>query len=93
MMVDDGVSLDQPPDVYESSEPSDISGSQLGSLQLISAKIFQLTEWMCKILVSQPTAADDEVVLIYHWCLDWYESFFAMLKTDESNSPFVFFVQ
>ncbi|OAQ93891.1 nitrate assimilation regulatory protein nirA [Purpureocillium lilacinum] len=66
--------------------------SQLSSLQLIPAKIFQLTEWVYKLLASPQTAAGDEVVLVYHRCLDWYESFFAMLKTDGSNSPFVLFI-
>ena len=67
--------------------------SQLSSLQLIPAKIFQLTEWVYKLLASPQPAAGDEVVLAYHRCLDWYESFFAMLKTDGSNSPFVLFIQ
>lgn len=68
-------------------------GSQLSSLQLIPAKIFQLTEWVYKVLASPQTATNDELVLVYHRCLDWYESFFAMLKTDGSNSPFVLFIQ
>jgi len=68
-------------------------GSQLSSLQLIPAKIFQLTEWVYKVLASPQPATNDKLVLVYHRCLDWYESFFAMLKTDGNDSPFVLFIQ
>ncbi|UNI17857.1 hypothetical protein JDV02_004171 [Purpureocillium takamizusanense] len=102
MMVADGVALDQPPPCANGSneppvisvEPRTLAGehrSQLSSLQLIPAKIFQLTEWVYTILASSPTATEDEVVLVYHQCLNWYESFFA-LQTDGSNSPFVLFI-
>ncbi|KAJ6442323.1 2-deoxy-D-gluconate 3-dehydrogenase [Purpureocillium lavendulum] len=66
--------------------------SQLSNLQLIPAKIFQLTERVFKLLSSPRTASSDQIVSAYHQCLDWYESFFAMLKTDGSNSPFVLFI-
>ncbi|OAQ65596.1 nitrate assimilation regulatory protein nirA [Purpureocillium lilacinum] len=68
------------------------SRSQLTSLQLVPAKIFQLTEWVYKLLVRSPAATGDEVVLVYRRCLDWYEGFFAMLASDGSSSPFVAFI-
>ncbi|UNI22306.1 hypothetical protein JDV02_008206 [Purpureocillium takamizusanense] len=111
ILQDDGVALDQPPCVYEPSNSPVQSmecksltaehASQLSSLQLIPAKIFQLTEWVYKLLAASPSSSSpspsrattaDEVVLTYYRCLDWYESFFAMLKTDGSNSPFVLFI-
>ncbi|UNI14797.1 hypothetical protein JDV02_001392 [Purpureocillium takamizusanense] len=103
VLQDDGVALDQLPCVYgpsnsavQSMECNTLAGelaSQLSSLQLIPAKIFQLTEWVYKLLASSSrVTTTDEVVLTYHRCLDWYESFFAMLKTDGSNSPFVLFI-
>ncbi|GJN86841.1 hypothetical protein PLIIFM63780_010423 [Purpureocillium lilacinum] len=67
--------------------------AQLSSLQLVPAKIFQLTEWVYKLLVWSSAATGDEVVLVYRRCLDWYEDFFAMLAADGSNSPFVTFIQ
>ncbi len=69
------------------------SRSQLTSVQLVPAKIFQLTEWVYKLLVRSPAATGDEVVLVYRRCLDWYEGFFAMLAADGSSSPFVAFIQ
>ncbi|GJN76039.1 hypothetical protein PLICBS_010150 [Purpureocillium lilacinum] len=67
--------------------------AQLSGLQLVPAKIFQLTEWVYKLLVWSSAATGDEVVLVYRRCLDWYEGFFAMLAADGSNSPFVTFIQ
>lgn len=48
---------------------------------------------MFKVLASPQITNSDEVVRVYHQCLQWYESFFAMLKADGSNSPFVLFIQ
>ncbi|KJZ69107.1 hypothetical protein HIM_11497 [Hirsutella minnesotensis 3608] len=109
MVQDDGVSLDQGPGNYETcsgdplakSDPNvvrDAQGLQLSHLQSIPAKIFQLTEWVYKVLASSQLhspnthASVSEVMAVYTKCLDWYQSFFALLKTDESNSPFVLFV-
>ncbi|GJN78595.1 hypothetical protein PLIIFM63780_002104, partial [Purpureocillium lilacinum] len=66
--------------------------AQISNPQLVPAKIFQLTEWVYKLLVRLPAATGDEVVLIYRRCLDWYEGFYVMLAADGSNSPFVAFV-
>lgn len=76
---------------------SDAHSSQLSNLQLIPAKIFQLTEWVYKLLTSTQLPAaqigTSEVVAVYTKCLDWYESFFALLKTHGSNTPFILFIQ
>ncbi|KAJ6437961.1 cyclase/dehydrase family protein [Purpureocillium lavendulum] len=103
ILQDDRVTLDQPPCPYRANNPPVLSStscqwrkgahaSQLGGLQLIPAKLFQLTEWVYKLLASAQTATSDEVVLVYHRCLKWYESVLAVLKTDRSNSPFVLFI-
>ncbi|OAQ65631.1 nitrate assimilation regulatory protein nirA [Purpureocillium lilacinum] len=103
IMQDDGVALDRPPCAYGPSNSSPVVSSelctlageyraQLSGLQLVPAKIFQLTEWVYKLLVWSSAATGDEVVLVYRRCLDWYEGFFAMLAADGSNSPFVTFI-
>lgn len=70
----------------------DARGSQLRNLQLIPARVFQLTEWVYKL--SSATHIDTaEVMAVYTKCLDWYEGFFSLLKTDGSDTPFVLFIQ
>ncbi|KAJ6439384.1 glycoside hydrolase family 79 [Purpureocillium lavendulum] len=67
--------------------------SPLGSVQTIPAKIFQLTEWLYKLIAAPDTSAND-VVSVYFRYLGWYESFFRLLKSDgSSNSPFILFIQ
>ncbi|KAM4062339.1 fungal zn(2)-Cys(6) binuclear cluster domain-containing protein [Hirsutella rhossiliensis] len=65
---------------------------QLSSLQIIPARIFQLTEWVYKLLALQDSASGEQVVSVYRQCLNWYENFFALLKPDASNSPFILFI-
>ncbi|GJN78591.1 hypothetical protein PLIIFM63780_002100 [Purpureocillium lilacinum] len=48
------------------------SRSQLTSVQLVPAKIFQLTEWVYKLLVRSPAATGDEVVLVYQAYVDTF---------------------
>ncbi|XP_044714520.1 uncharacterized protein HRG_11908 [Hirsutella rhossiliensis] len=60
-------------------------GSQLRNLQLIPARVFQLTEWVYKLLSSAthtPNGRFDtaEVMAVYTECLDWYEGFFSYPK-------------
>ncbi|KAM4056414.1 nitrate assimilation regulatory protein nirA [Hirsutella rhossiliensis] len=72
-------------------------GSQLRNLQLIPARVFQLTEWVYKLLSSAthtPNGRFDtaEVMAVYTECLDWYEGFFSLPKTGGSDTPFVLFI-
>ncbi|XP_044717866.1 putative nitrate assimilation regulatory protein nirA [Hirsutella rhossiliensis] len=71
-------------------------GSQLRSLQLIPARVFQLTEWVYKLLSSAthtPNGRFDtaEVMAVYTECLDWYEGFFSYPKP-AAVTPFVLFI-
>lgn len=75
----------------------DAHSSKLSGIPLIGAKIYQLTEWVYKAL-SAPEAtptkvALSEVILVYTKCLKWYDSFFALLKADEVNTPSILFIQ
>ena len=76
---------------------SDAHSSQLSNLQLIPAMLFQLTEWVYKLLAFTQLAAAQagasEVVEVYTKCLDWYESVVALLRPTENDTPFVLFVQ
>ena len=71
----------------------DAHESHLSGLQLIPAKIFQLTEWVYQLLASPGHVSSDQVVSIYRHCLHWYESFFALFSSDDDNSPFTLFIQ
>ncbi|PFH55397.1 hypothetical protein XA68_18408 [Ophiocordyceps unilateralis] len=68
------------------------------SLHLIMAKMFQLAEWVYRVLaVIVPLEGHDSsrwsrVLTTYTKCLGWYDSFFALPGTDASHSPFVLFV-
>ncbi|KYK56993.1 hypothetical protein DCS_04000 [Drechmeria coniospora] len=84
---DDGVFLDQPSSAGLRAPASgrdgekrqnDANESPRDGLLLIPAKIFQLTEWVYKLLVTAhvPSA---EILAVYTKCLDWYDSFFALL--------------
>ncbi|KAM4061174.1 putative nitrate assimilation regulatory protein nirA [Hirsutella rhossiliensis] len=74
----------------------DARGSQLRNLQLIPARVFQLTEWVYKLASAANTPngqfGTGEVMAVYTKCLDWYEGFFSLLKTDGSDTPFVLFI-
>ncbi|KAJ6446082.1 2-deoxy-D-gluconate 3-dehydrogenase [Purpureocillium lavendulum] len=70
----------------------DAHESHLSGLQLIPAKIFQLTEWVYQLLASPGHVSSDQVVSIYRHCLHWYESFFALFSSDDDNSPFTLFI-
>ncbi len=63
---------------------------------LVSAKMFQLTEWVYKFLASQPIRPNGgDVDTVYGKCLDWYAGFFALLKTETEAkaSPLVLYMQ
>jgi hypothetical protein len=70
--------------------------SLLLNYQTIMRMIFQLTEWVHKIITSvQPGIQLDlnDVEVFYMKCLEWYESMFAILNSESSRSPFALFVQ
>jgi len=71
--------------------------STICSLQIVPAKIFQLTEWVYKLLATANMPSGEvtwnEVLAIYTKCLDWYESFLTVLKDEDSERPFVLFIQ
>ncbi|PFH55459.1 hypothetical protein XA68_18274 [Ophiocordyceps unilateralis] len=64
------------------------------TLQLLPMKLFQLTEWVYKLL-STSASKDGRfntrgLFAVYTKCLNWYESIFS-LKTEGSDTPFVLF--
>lgn len=75
----------------------DVHSSKLSRIQLIGANIFQLTEWVYKILsVVEATPTDtvlNDVIAVYTKCLNWYDNFFTLLTADAISTPSVLFVQ
>ncbi|KAH7111007.1 nitrate assimilation regulatory protein nirA, partial [Dactylonectria estremocensis] len=74
---------------------TDVHNSQQRDLQLITAKMFQLTEWVHKLITSArsaPGIASNDIVAVYNKCLDWYESLFALVNRDGTRTPFMLFV-
>jgi len=64
--------------------------------QLISAKLFLLTEWVYKLVLSARTSASGaaaNVAPVYTKCLDWYSGLFELLVADEGRTPFALFIQ
>ncbi|KJZ68989.1 hypothetical protein HIM_11616 [Hirsutella minnesotensis 3608] len=107
-LQDDFVFLDQPSfrleDVYAShcgaGMPSNIDintrTTPLYDLQLIPARVFQLTEWVYKLLSSTDLYNglfnSNAVMAVYTKCLDWYEKIFLLLKTEGIDTPFALFI-
>ncbi|PHH76756.1 hypothetical protein CDD80_1242 [Ophiocordyceps camponoti-rufipedis] len=65
------------------------------TLQLLPVKLFQLTEWVYKLL-STAVSRDDgfdtrDLFAVYTKCLRWYEGIFS-LRREGSDTPFVLFV-
>ncbi|KAK3366851.1 nitrate assimilation regulatory protein nirA [Lasiosphaeria ovina] len=64
-------------------------------LQLMAAKIFQLTELVYKISTAarkDVEAASAEIVSTYTSCLNWYNDFFTLFDSESGRTPFVLFV-
>ncbi|KAK0716922.1 hypothetical protein B0T26DRAFT_740538 [Lasiosphaeria miniovina] len=64
-------------------------------LQLMAAKIFQLTELVYKISTAarkDVEAASTEIVSTYTSCLNWYNDFFTLFDSESGRTPFVLFV-
>ncbi|RDA83997.1 hypothetical protein CP532_6953 [Ophiocordyceps camponoti-leonardi (nom. inval.)] len=81
--------------VREDGNPSIAYGDD--DLQTMSARMFQLFEWVYKMLAFGSLNGHEgnswsRVLAAYKKCLDWYGSFFAMPRTSAGNSPFVLFV-
>jgi hypothetical protein len=69
--------------------------ARLWDHQLIPQKLFQLTEWVHKLITSAQSDAQTtihEILPVYNKCLDWYNNFFFFLNADGSRTPFVLFV-
>jgi hypothetical protein len=70
--------------------------SQLSKYQTIMRMVFQLTEWVHKVITSVQSGTEmllSDVEAFYKQCLEWYESMFALLSAEGSRSPFALFVQ
>ncbi|KAF4589117.1 nitrate assimilation regulatory protein nirA [Ophiocordyceps camponoti-floridani] len=82
--TDDGGAVTVPADVLDSR-----------TLQLLPVRLFQLTEWVYKLLstaVSRDGDLDTRgLFAVYTKCLRWYEGIFS-LKREGSDTPFVLFV-
>lgn len=64
--------------------------------QLVSANLFQLTGWVCNVILSAGVdiqAALHEVIEVYERCLRWYKDFFDIVVPEGGRTPFVLFVQ
>ncbi|KPM39394.1 hypothetical protein AK830_g7157 [Neonectria ditissima] len=73
----------------------DARGLPKCDLQMVTAKMFQLTEWVHKFITSAQSApgiASNDLVAVYTKCLDWYEGLFALVDRDGSRTPFMLFV-
>ncbi|KJZ68374.1 hypothetical protein HIM_12234 [Hirsutella minnesotensis 3608] len=107
VLQDDSIYLDQPsfrPSYLYASHNGTAApdlalnarGSPLHDLQLIPARVFQLTEWVYKLLSVNHLPNGrynlNGVMAVYTKCLDWYERFFSLLKADGSDTPFVLFI-
>ncbi|KHO01372.1 uncharacterized protein MAM_00373 [Metarhizium album ARSEF 1941] len=69
---------------------------QLLSLQYISGKVFELTEWVYDFVESTRSnirPSPRYVRAFYEKCLDWYKEIFAYAENDCARTPFVLFVQ
>ncbi|KAI5459495.1 hypothetical protein BGZ63DRAFT_391152 [Mariannaea sp. PMI_226] len=69
--------------------------SLLWNLQLLPARLFQLTDWVNSLLIT--ARADIQQTLndvgeVYDNCLNWYQSFFALLGAESSRTPFIQFI-
>lgn len=75
----------------------DAHSSKLSGIQLIGAKLFQLTEWVYKVLsgpeVTPIKISLSEAIAVYTKCLNWYDEFFALLKADGINTPCILYIQ
>ncbi|PHH91331.1 hypothetical protein CDD83_902 [Cordyceps sp. RAO-2017] len=105
---DDSIFLDQPAcktqgkpgDQYGNAPvPSiaiDARNPQINDLQLIPARIFQLTEWVYKLLSAVNSSKRQldlgRVRAVYTKCLGWYDQFFSLLTADGCETPFMLFI-
>ncbi|UNI24014.1 hypothetical protein JDV02_009794 [Purpureocillium takamizusanense] len=63
--------------------------------QLLSAKLFLLTEWVYKLAFAARAGEPGvwaSVVPVYTKCLDWYSGLFELLVADEGRTPFALFI-
>lgn len=68
----------------------------VNNAQTIAARIFQLTEWVYKVIVEAvPTTniAPAEVVRTYNKCLNWYSGIMGILNASKGRTPFALFIQ
>lgn len=68
----------------------------LSGLQLISTRVFELTELVYYFVLSaqfNTKGASSEAKAFYRNCLDWYEDFFNYAEIDCGRTPFVLFAQ
>ncbi|GJN81537.1 hypothetical protein PLIIFM63780_005071 [Purpureocillium lilacinum] len=79
----------------ENDIPATFPNLQSRNSQLISAKLFLLTEWVYKLVLSARTSASGaaaNVAPVYTKCLDWYSGLFELLVADEGRTPFALFI-
>ncbi|OAQ96124.1 hypothetical protein LLEC1_03379 [Akanthomyces lecanii] len=68
---------------------------QLANSQLLNIKMFQLTEWVHKVIVTHQRASrpsQQAVLLTYTKCLGWYRDVFELTGNSGNRSPFVLFI-
>lgn len=69
---------------------------QMLGMQIISGKIFELTEWVYNFIAlarSNIRSGPANVRAFYEKCLDWYKELFAYAESDCGRTPFVLFAQ
>ncbi|KAM3541266.1 hypothetical protein ARSEF1564_005827 [Beauveria bassiana] len=68
---------------------------QLANPQILFVKMFQLTEWVYKVIVAHQKDSlsnQGKVLATYTKCLGWYRDVFELVGDGGSRSPFILFI-
>ncbi|KAF1732019.1 Conidial development protein fluffy [Beauveria bassiana] len=68
---------------------------QLANPQILFVKMFQLTEWVYKVIVAHQKDSlsnQKKVLATYTKCLGWYRDVFELVGDGGSRSPFILFI-
>lgn len=103
--LEDSFILDQLPDTGAGADAAspvaanDVALSlQIANPQVLVVKMFQLTEWVYKVVVAHQRAShsnesiQEDILETYTKCLGWYRDVFELIGNGGSRSPFILFV-
>lgn len=60
--------------------------------KLITAKLFEFTEWVYKVR-ENPKTSLEQTIKVFQDCMRWYDSFFACTSNGSSETPLMMFAQ